>query len=61
MIARKYQLFQTVVQAYTLGVVVSFYEVSVVLQAFFLTCAVVAGLTAFTFQTKRDFSHWGAG
>jgi len=51
----------TVVQAYTLGVVVSFYEVSVVLQAFFLTCAVVAGLTAFTFQTKRDFSHWGAG
>jgi len=51
----------TVVQAYTLGVVVSFYDVSVVLQAFFLTCAVVAGLTAFTFQTKRDFSHWGAG
>jgi len=51
----------TVVQAYTLGVVVTFYEVSVVLQAFFLTCAVVAGLTAFTFQTKRDFSSWGAG
>merc|ERR1711963_1016353 len=51
----------TVVQAYTLGVVVTFYEASVVLQAFFLTCAVVAGLTAFTFQTKRDFSSWGAG
>merc|ERR1711983_179733 len=27
-----------------------------VVQAFFLTAAVVIGLTAFTFQTKRDFS-----
>lgn len=51
----------TVVQSYTVGVIVTFYEVSVVIQAFFLTCAVVAGLTAFTFQTKRDFSHWQAG
>merc|ERR1712112_35250 len=29
-------------------------------QAFFLTAAVVVGLTAFTFQTKRDFSNLGA-
>merc|ERR1711973_496670 len=43
------------------GVIVTFYDVAVVVQAFFLTCAVVAGLTAFTFQTKRDFTHWGTG
>lgn len=51
----------TVVEAYTIGVLVSFYDTSVVLQAFFLTAAVVVGLTAFTFQTQRDFSGWGAG
>jgi len=51
----------TVVEAFTVGVLVSFYEVSVVLQAFFLTASVVVGLTLFTFQTKRDFSGWGAG
>ena len=54
-------LFQTVVQAYTVGVVVTFYEVGVVIQAFFLTAAVVVGLTAFTFQSKKDFSGWGTG
>ena len=49
------------VEAITVGIIVSFYEVSVVLQAFFLTSAVVVGLTLFTFQIKRDFSGWGAG
>ena len=53
--------FQTVVQAYTVGVVVTFYDVAIVVQAFFLTAAVVVGLTAFTFQSKRDFSGWGSG
>jgi FtsH-binding integral membrane protein len=51
----------TVVEAYTVGVIVTFYDVSVVIQAFFLTSAVVVGLTAFTFQTKKDFSGWGMG
>eukprot|EP00095_Tigriopus_kingsejongensis_P002160 maker-scaffold248_size238799-snap-gene-1.34 protein:Tk02160 transcript:maker-scaffold248_size238799-snap-gene-1.34-mRNA-1 annotation:"transmembrane bax inhibitor motif-containing protein 4" len=51
----------TVVEAYTVGVIVSFYDVAVVVQAFFLTAGVVIGLTAYTFQTKRDFSHWGTG
>merc|ERR550534_761748 len=46
----------TVVEAYTVGVLVTFFDQSVVIQAFFLTAAVVIGLTAFTFQTKRDFS-----
>jgi len=50
----------TVVEAYTVGVLVTFFDQSVVIQAFFLTAAVVIGLTAFTFQTKRDFSNIGA-
>ena len=49
------------VEAFTVGVIVSFYDVSVVLQAFFLTAGVVVGLTAFTFQTKRDFTAMGTG
>merc|ERR1712111_85779 len=47
----------TVVEAYTVGVLVTFFDQSVVIQAFFLTAAVVVGLTAFTFQTKHDFSN----
>jgi len=50
----------TVVQAYTVGVLVTFFDQSVVIQAFFLTAAVVIGLTAFTFQTQRDFSNLGS-
>merc|ERR1712010_284158 len=46
----------TVVEAYTVGVLVTFFDQGVVIQTFFLTAAVVIGLTAFTFQTKRDFS-----
>uniref|UniRef100_A0A3Q0RFU8 Transmembrane BAX inhibitor motif containing 4 n=1 Tax=Amphilophus citrinellus TaxID=61819 RepID=A0A3Q0RFU8_AMPCI len=33
----------------------TFYEYSTILQALFLTCAVFTGLTAYTFQSKRDF------
>jgi len=51
----------TVVEAYTVGVIVTFYDVAIVIQAFFLTAGVVAGLTAFTMQSKRDFSGWGTG
>ncbi|NWX46908.1 LFG4 protein, partial [Steatornis caripensis] len=41
--------------------IVSFYDVSIVLQAFILTTAVFLGLTAYTLQSKRDFSKYGAG
>ncbi|NWW27680.1 LFG4 protein, partial [Falcunculus frontatus] len=41
--------------------IVSFYDVSIVLQAFILTTAVFLGLTAYTLQSKRDFSKFGAG
>ncbi|GLG94160.1 hypothetical protein R5R35_006746 [Gryllus longicercus] len=47
----------TVVQAYTVGVVLTFYDQVAVLQAFVLTFAVVVGLTIFTFQTQRDFTN----
>ncbi|NXD20663.1 LFG4 protein, partial [Spelaeornis formosus] len=40
--------------------VVSFYDVSIVLQAFILTTSVFLGLTAYTLQSKRDFSKFGA-
>ncbi|XP_045471987.1 protein lifeguard 4-like [Harmonia axyridis] len=46
----------TIVEAYTIGMVVSFYDKEVVLQALFLTLAVVGGLTLYSFQTKRDYS-----
>merc|ERR1719150_3643501 len=51
----------TVVEAFTVGVLVAHYDTAVVLQAFFLTATVVIGLTLYTFQSKRDFSGWGAG
>ncbi|NXN18526.1 LFG4 protein, partial [Indicator maculatus] len=54
--------YQHPVNLYLLfGVVMSFYDVSVVLQAFILTTAVFLGLTAYTLQSKRDFSRLGAG
>ncbi|XP_068132865.1 protein lifeguard 4 [Hyperolius riggenbachi] len=51
----------TILEAITVATVVTFYDVAVVLQAFILTTAVFFGLTAFTFQTKKDFSKYGAG
>nr|XP_018896738.1 PREDICTED: protein lifeguard 4-like [Bemisia tabaci] len=51
----------TVVEATTLSVVITFYDLQVVLQALVLTFVVVTSLTAFTFQTKRDFSAIGLG
>jgi len=49
----------TVVEAFTVGVIVAHYNTAVVLQAFFLTATVVIGLTFYTFQSKRDFTGWG--
>ncbi|XP_071358136.1 protein lifeguard 4 [Trachinotus anak] len=51
----------TVLEAVSVATAVTFYEYSTVLQALFLTCAVFAGLTAYTFQSKRDFSKMGVG
>ncbi|XP_013418294.1 protein lifeguard 4 isoform X6 [Lingula anatina] len=51
----------TLAEAYSVGVIVTFYDVRVVLEAFGLTCAVVIALTVYTLQSKKDFSSWGAG
>ncbi|GBP96511.1 Protein lifeguard 4 [Eumeta japonica] len=51
----------TAVQAYTVGVVVSYFDTAVVLQALGLTFAVVFSLTLYTLNTKRDFSFVGYG
>uniref|UniRef100_A0A8C4QIR9 Transmembrane BAX inhibitor motif containing 4 n=1 Tax=Eptatretus burgeri TaxID=7764 RepID=A0A8C4QIR9_EPTBU len=51
----------TLVEAFTVGVVVTLYDVAVVIQAFVLTIVTFVGLTAFTLQSKRDFSTWGTG
>ncbi|KAG8137776.1 putative Transmembrane BAX inhibitor motif-containing protein [Naja naja] len=52
---------RTFVEAVTVAITVTFYEVSVVLQAFILTTAVFLALTVYTLQSKRDFSKAGAG
>ncbi|KAJ7418888.1 Protein lifeguard 4 [Willisornis vidua] len=51
----------TLLEALTVAITVTFYDVSIVLQAFILTTAVFLGLTAYTLQSKRDFSKFGAG
>ncbi|CAG9110937.1 hypothetical protein JYU34_011136 [Plutella xylostella] len=51
----------TAVQSYTIGVVVSFYDTAIVLQALALTFTVVFSLTLYTLNTKRDFSFIGYG
>lgn len=45
----------TILQALTVGAIVSFYEVEVVIQALLLTSVVVGGLFVYTLQSKRDF------
>jgi FtsH-binding integral membrane protein len=51
----------TIVESYTVGVVTTFYDVVVVVEAVFLTAAVVIALFVYSFQTTRDFSSMGAG
>ncbi|XP_066253852.1 protein lifeguard 4-like [Euwallacea similis] len=46
----------TLVQAYTIGVIVTFYSKTIVLEALVLTLLVLGGLTLYTFQVKHDFS-----
>lgn len=50
----------TVIEAYTIGTVTSFYDSQIVLEALVLTTGVFLALTLFTFQTKYDFVSWGS-
>lgn len=45
----------TLLQAITVGSVVTFYDVEIVIQAVLLTAVVVVGLFFYTLQSKRDF------
>ncbi|RDB25230.1 Bax inhibitor 1 [Hypsizygus marmoreus] len=49
----------TLMEAFTLGVVVAFYENDIVLRALLITIGVFLGLSLFTFQSKYDFSGMG--
>ncbi|OCH87039.1 UPF0005-domain-containing protein [Obba rivulosa] len=49
----------TVMEAFTLGIMVAFFDNEIVLQALLITLGVFLGLTLFTFQSKYDFSGMG--
>ena len=56
-----YLLFAfTLVESYTVGTVVTFYDTKVVVEAAALTLTVFISLTLYTLQSKRDFSAWYA-
>jgi len=46
-------------ESYTVGVVVTFFDRVVVLQALIVTFGLFVGLTLFAVQSKYDFSSWG--
>ncbi|KAL2140320.1 hypothetical protein VTI28DRAFT_3964 [Corynascus sepedonium] len=48
----------TLLEAYTISVIVSFYSAALVLNAVFLTAGIFIFLTAFACQTKYDFTSW---
>ena len=43
-----------------MGTAVTFYDVDLVLKSLFITTMVFMALTAYTMQSKYDFSTWGA-
>ncbi|KAJ3881122.1 UPF0005-domain-containing protein [Lentinula edodes] len=49
----------TIMEAFTLGVTVAFFDTKIVLQALLITLGVFLGLTLFTFQSKYDFEGLG--
>lgn len=48
----------TALEAYTVSVIVSFYNAGLVLNALVITLGVFVFLTAFACQTKYDFTSW---
>ncbi|KAL4808688.1 inhibitor of apoptosis-promoting Bax1-domain-containing protein [Aspergillus unguis] len=48
----------TILEAYSISVVVSYYRTQIVLQALILTLGLFVGLTLFACQTKYDFTNW---
>lgn len=50
----------TLMEAYSIGVIVTFYKVPSVVEAFMLTVGLFIGLTLYTLQSKKDFTSWHA-
>lgn len=48
----------TLTEAYTISVIVSFYQTNIVLNAVVLTAGIFVFLTLFACQTKYDFTSW---
>lgn len=48
----------TLLEAYSISVIVSFYQSKIVLQAVLLTAGIFIALTVFACQTKYDFTSW---
>lgn len=48
----------TLMEAYAVSVVTSFYQAGVVVQALLLTLGIFVALTLFACQTKYDFTNW---
>lgn len=48
----------TLLEAYTISVIVSMYDAGIVLKAVILTAGIFVALTAFSAQTKYDFASW---
>lgn len=48
----------TGLEAYSVSVIVSFFETRIVLQAVLITAGIFIGLTLFACQTKYDFTSW---
>jgi FtsH-binding integral membrane protein len=48
----------TLTEAYSISVIVSFYQTSIVLNATVLTAGIFVFLTLFACQTKYDFTSW---
>ncbi|KAI4148260.1 MAG: hypothetical protein L6R39_002846 [Caloplaca ligustica] len=48
----------TALEAYSISVIVSFYNTKIVLEALIITAAIFVALTIFACQTKYDFTSW---
>jgi len=48
----------TLLEAYSISVITSFYEARIVVEALVITLGIFVGLTIFACQTKYDFTSW---
>lgn len=48
----------TALEAYSISVIVSFYQTKIVLEALIITAAIFVALTVFACQSKYDFTSW---